>query len=56
MEDFSILHTGNFLPFHIPFLPKIFFHIPFHTKILRGASRAKLTQGAALKRNGMSLS
>ena len=42
----NIFHTGNFLPFHNP----------FHTKILQGASRAKLTQGAALKRNGTSLS
>ena len=39
-DDFSIFHTGNFLPFHtknllfhIPFHTKIFFHIPFHTKI-----------------------
>ena len=28
----------------------------FLDKLTRGASRAKLTQGAALKRNGMSLS
>ena len=41
-EDFSIFHTGNFLPFHtknlsfhIPFHTKIFFHIPFHTSILK---------------------
>ena len=39
-DDFSIFHTGNFLPFHtknllfhIPFHTKIFFHIQFHTKI-----------------------
>ena len=38
-DDFSIFHTGNFLPFHtknlpfhIPFHSKIFFHIPFHSK------------------------
>ena len=31
-DDFSIFHSGNFLPFHIPFQTKIFFHIPFHTK------------------------
>ena len=39
-EDFSIFHTGNFLPFHtenllfhIPFHTKIFFHIPLRTSI-----------------------
>ena len=39
-DDFFVLYTGNFLPFHtknlpfhIPFHTKIFFHIPFHTKI-----------------------
>ena len=43
-DDFSIFHTGNFLPFpflfrtknlpfHIPFHTNIFFHIPFHTSI-----------------------
>ena len=29
-DDFSMFHTGNFLPFHTKNLP---FHIPFHTKI-----------------------
>ena len=39
-DDFSIFHTGNFLPFHTTNLPihisfhtKIFFHIPFHAKV-----------------------
>ena len=35
-DDFSIFHTGNFLPFHtknLPFHTKIFFHIPFHASI-----------------------
>ena len=35
-DDFSIFHTGNFLPFHtknLPFHAKNFFRIPyFHTK------------------------
>ena len=46
-DDFSIFHTGNFLPFHFHSIPfpfytknfplhaKIFFHIPFHTSIPR---------------------
>ena len=37
-DDFSIFHTGNFFPFHtknLPFHAKIFFHIPFHTSILK---------------------
>ena len=35
-DDFSIFHTGHFLPFHtknLPFHTKIFFHIPFHISI-----------------------
>ena len=34
----------------------VFYSIPYHVLRRRGASRAKLTQGAALKRNGTSLS
>ena len=44
-DDFSIFHTGNFLPFYFHFVLKIFhsilipfqifFHIPFHTSIPR---------------------
>ena len=44
-DDFSIFHTGNFLPFpfhtkNLPFHTKIFFHIPFHTSISVEASHA----------------
>ena len=37
-DDFSIFHAGNVLPFHtenLPFHAKTFFHIPFHTSILK---------------------
>ena len=35
-DDFSVFHTGNFLPFltkNLPFHTKVLFHIPFHTSI-----------------------